>query len=365
MTPEVFIRSIERKKEVPPLTVCAGEEPFFMEEVFTAIRAALSAAEPRLQIIAWEAQSGESDEAGASRLLAEMQTPGLFSPRKLIWVRDGQKLLKAAHKKLLDVVDDSPSGNALCIFAGSVDGRTKLARGLKERDALVVCRKLYSQQAFFKGGSGGEQLSELGKWVMQRARLKGLTLERAAAEFLMALTGNNLYILDSELEKLELGSDGAKHLTVEHVERSTGMSAVHTPFELWEEIEKGNVEPAIKTLRVILRNGLRSVGGSLVIDPAGIAAILLKIFRDRIRLASEALVLHLDGLDDKQIQDVIGIKSPFYFKKIKGYSSRLNARKHQRLHDILIGAERRIKQRGYRPHIVLEDAVIRIAAVNR
>jgi DNA polymerase III delta subunit len=361
MEPAAFILSI--KDEVPSVTVCSGEEGFFKEEVFEALRSALERKWPGAQVAVWESLQGERDAAEVQRLLAEMLTPGLFSPCKLILVRDGKKLLKAAPQELADLLDSCPEGNRLCVFTESLDGRTTLARRLKKAGCLVECRKLYADPAFFRGG--GSEPSELARWVSRRAEARGLVLEADAAEFLISLTGNNLFLIDSELEKLEMASERGVRIGTADVEEATGMSALHTPFDLWEHMEKGNVRKALETLKVILRNGLRSQGGALITDHAGVAAILLKIFRDRIRLAAATLVMHHEGMKDSEIQAKLGVRSPFYFKKIKGYARTLTARKYPGLHRAVLEAERRIKRMGQAAVAVLEEAVVRIAMINK
>ncbi len=364
MKPDAFIRNLG--KGTPPLLiVCAGDEYFFKEEVLKALTESLEADCPDLQTIFWETLPGEKEKAEANRLLSELQTPGLFASRKLIVAREAKPLLKGGAKALAELLDVAPPGNTLCFFADSIDGRTTLARRLKKEGAIVECRRLYSQQAFFRETSRGGGLSELASWTVARAREEGLRLDPEAAAFLTSLTGNNLFVIDSELGKLKLSSSGKGAVTVADIEESTGMSALHTPFDLWEQIEEGRPDEALTTLKVIARNGLRSTGGSLVTDIPGIAAILLSIFRSRIRLAAATLVLEHEAKSDKEIQEAIAVKSPFYFKKIKRYARTFTAPKYLDLHRTILSAERRIRRMGQDPGTVLEETVILIARANK
>ncbi len=361
MNPEEFIRTL--KKNVPPLTVCTGEEIFFKEEIYQEIRRALERESPGFQVIHWEAQPGEETDAEIRRLLSELETPSLFNPVKLVLLRHGRALLKERAKDLLGFLESGPAGAHLCIFAGTIDGRTSLARKLNKNGTLVKCPKLYDQP-YYHSRHPGSDISQVEKWALGRAKKRGIAIEKKAVEFLTTLTGNNLFVLDSELEKLELASKEGKTAGVADVEEATGMSALHTPFDLWNRIEKGSVHKAMETLGVILRNGLRSRDGKLVTDPPGIAAILLKIFRDRIRLAAQVFVLQGKGRKENEIRKITGLSSPFYFNKIRDYARRLTAKKYPLLKQAVFDAERRIKREGWMAAPVLEEAVVRLARIN-
>lgn len=365
MKPTAFISNLG-KGSIPLLVVCSGEELFFKEEVLQHLRRTIEADHPDLQIIFWETQPGEKEPAELNRLLGEMQTLGLFSPRKLIVARDAKNLLKAGAKALAELLESAPEGNTLCFFADSLDGRTRLAKRLKKEGAFVECKRLYSQQFFIRDSSrGAAGLSELGKWALARARGHGLQLDPDAAGFLVSLTGNNLFVIDSELEKLKLCFAGESSVAVRDIEESTGMSALHTPFDLWEQMEQGRVADALSTLGVILRNGMRSQGGKLVTDDPGIAAILLSIFRSRIRLAAATATLKLEKKRDEEIQAEIGVGHPFAYGKIKQYAATLNGPKYLELHGAILSAERRIKRMSQHARAVIEETVIRIARANK
>lgn len=357
MKPDEFIRSL--KGGAPPVTVCTGDEPFFMEEAFEALKSRLEKDIPGLQIVAWETLTGEEERAEANRFIMELDTRSLFCPGKLILIREGKNLLQGeAGKAIEGLISCGGGSNYLCLFTGSIDGRTKTGRMLKKAGSLVECRKLYSSQLFFRGSD--DRLSDAARWALQRARSRGLSMEREAASFLISLTGSNLFAIDSELQKMELSGMANGSIGIREIEKVTGMSALHTPFDLWEHMENGVLDKALGTLQVIVKNGMRTVGGGLETDPRGIAAMLLGIFRDRIRLAAGAHVLMHEGASDEKVKKELGLKSAFYFKKIKAFAKRLTPRSYPLLHEAVLQAEVRIKRRGFMPVPVLEETVIRL-----
>lgn len=364
MKPDAFIRNLG-KGSLPLLIVCAGDETFFKEEVLKALKETIEADCPDLQTLFWETLPGEKETKEINRLLAEMQTPGLFSPRKLIVAREAKPLLKGGSKALVELLDNTPPGNTLCFFTDKIDGRTTFARRLKKEGAIVDCKRLYSQQSSFRETSRGGGLSEVASWTLTRARSQGLRLDPEAAAFLTTLTGNNLFVVDSELEKLQLSRAGDKTFTVSDIEEVTGMSALHTPFDLWEQVQAGRIAEALATLNVILRNGMRSRDGKLVTDPPGIAALLLAIFRNGVRQAAAAFVLRHESKNDEEIKEATGVRNPYAFKKTMQYASTFTAPKYLDLHHTLLTAERKIKRMGLDTRTVLEEAVILIARANK
>ncbi|MHC4944831.1 MAG: DNA polymerase III subunit delta, partial [Planctomycetota bacterium] len=298
MKPSAFIDRLSTA--IPPVIVCAGEETFFKEEVLEAVKAAMEKETPGYTFQSFEPAGGENDASAGRRLLRDLMTPVLFGGSTLFAVRSGDKLLKEIAGDLTPFLEkDSRLPNRLILFAGKVDGRTKFAKRLKECDGIVECKRLYDTVAAWQRGSGEE--TELSRWVKKRAASRGIDLSPDAATFLIELTGNDLFLIDSELAKIRLGaSQDRKRIKVgvKEIEEGTGMSNRHNPFDLWEKIESGDPQGAMKTLGVILRNGLRSTGGRLENDDASIAAILLGIFRDRVRLSSQVALCQWQKMPD-------------------------------------------------------------------
>lgn len=364
MTPEEFAARIE--KGLPPLVVLAGEEKFFKEEVLEAVQAAMERERPGFQRVNFEPRPGEKEDDAARRLVMEFSTPVLFGGASLFVVREGDKLLAGARKELEPFLDEArrTPPNRAVFFTRSVDGRTRLAKRLKAAGALVECRKLYATPAHWQRGRGED--SELARWTRGRAKRMGLELSPEGAAFLVAQTGDDLFRVRDELEKLRLVlPEGQRAVGIEDIERVTGTSAVHTPFDLWEKIEAGDGKGALHTLAVILRNGLRSQGGRLETDGTAIAAVLLGILRERVRLSARVGLLAWEGLSDGEIMKQLKIGSTFYLRKLKATAGRLDAGRLRRLTRTLHEAERSIKRKGYRAVPVLETLVLRMSEVGR
>lgn len=365
MKPNLFIQQLSQS--IPRIVVCAGEEAFFQEEVLAAVIEAVRRESPQSPVHNFEMGQGEADAAAGQRLLRDLQTPVLFGGMTLFAVRNGDKILKEIAKRLAERMENDPSlPNRLVLFARRVDGRTRFAKKLRAANGLVECKKLYSTPALWQRGAGEE--TELSRWVIEHAGALGLALSPEAAAFLITLCGNDLFLLHSELTKLRLVLPESKERTavgVQEIENSTGMSAVHNPFDLWEKIESGGASEALKTLQVIMHNGLRSTGGRLETDAAAIAAILMSIFRDRVRMASQVALFQWQKQSDQEMMERLRISSTFYLQKLKASAGRLTAESVKTMNGALLDAERRIKRYGQPAVPIMETLVIRLSGAGK
>jgi DNA polymerase III delta subunit len=355
-----FIESLDT--DLSRVVVCAGEESFFKEEVLQAVDVALDKRYPGHPVSRFDVAQGEKEKAAGQRLVRELSTPVLFGGATLFVVRGGQKIFKEMADFLLPVFEGKRAlANYVVFFVDSVDKRTKVAKRLGASGGLVECKKLYETAAHWQRGAPED--SELNQWACRRARAKGLEMDLKAAQFLTSLTGNDLFLLDGELDKLCLGlPEGETAVGVGEIEQATGMSAVHTPFDLWDKIEAHDGSGALETLGVILRNGLRSASGRLENDAAAISAILLGMFRERIRLSAQVAIMMWAKQPDEAIMKRLKIKSAFYLKKLKASGTRLTASSLKAINASLLAAERRIKRRGHVAYPVMEEVVIKLAS---
>jgi DNA polymerase III delta subunit len=297
--------------------------------------------------------------------MRELATPMLFGGAVLIVVRPGGEVLKHITSDLSEFLErKDPPPNRAVFFAANLDGRTKLARRLNKLGGIVKCRRLYATPAYWQKGSMED--SELSRFAVQRARTLGLMMSPQAAGFLAAHTGNDLFRVDSELQKILLSlPPGKTDIELEEIERITGLSATHTPFDLWEKLEEGDVRGALDTLSVILRNGLRSMGGKLETDAAGISAILLGMLRERVRLSARVALLQWEKQADEQIMKKLKISSSFYLSKLKATARRLTASKLKTISEALLSAERRIKRMGHGAVPVMEETVLKLTRAGK
>ena len=121
-----------------------------------------------------------------------------------------------------------------------VDGRTKLAKLLKEKGALLTTKKLYD--------------NELPEWTQQLVYAKGYTINRKALFLLIDHIGNDLSRLNNEIDKLALNLSGRNTITEDDIETYVGVSKEFNVFELQQAIASRDLYKAIRIIKYFEAN---------------------------------------------------------------------------------------------------------------
>lgn len=118
------------------------------------------------------------------------QTQDLFASRKILIVKNWDKLHPANQKHLEEVFRSGNPGVAVFITAEKLDGRSALPKALKAAGTLFEFKLPYEDK--------------IPQWLSQRAREKyGRRLNLVDAQLLLDIVGKSLAELDHELEKLD------------------------------------------------------------------------------------------------------------------------------------------------------------------
>ena len=95
---------------------------------------------------------------------------------------------------------------------------------------------------------------ELAAWIVQRAPRYGLTLQPRATAALAGLVGNDLQVLDSELQKLAAYANG-QPVTEEDVRALVSLARETTVFAMADAVVEGRAQDAATLLQRLLADG--------------------------------------------------------------------------------------------------------------
>lgn len=227
-------------QNLKPLYLVASGEPLLLRDWLDAARQALREAgfEDLLNL---QADAGfDWDE-----LREESDMLSLFSSRKCRIVTLPTGKPGVAGGKLIQALCDEPSESDVYIFVvPQLDRQSRNAAWFKALDRageVVELKPVYDNQ--------------LAEWIQQRARSKGLTIDRASAEFLAERTEGNLLSADQELEKLSLRFGDQPGPDFETIEASVAQSARYSHFVLVDACLGGRAARAMKILHSLRAEG--------------------------------------------------------------------------------------------------------------
>jgi DNA polymerase-3 subunit delta len=156
----------------------------------------------------------------------------MFAERQVVIIKEAQAMKDV--EKLEGYIDKPLSSTLLFIaYKGKkVDGRTKLAKLLKDKTVLYTSKKLYE--------------NELPEWTSQLVSSKGFTITNKALFLLIDHIGNDLSRISNEVDKMVLNLSGRKNITEDDIEQFVGISKEFNVFELQDALGKRDFYKAIR-----------------------------------------------------------------------------------------------------------------------
>jgi DNA polymerase-3 subunit delta len=172
------------------------------------------------------------------KALATVEQLPLMSDKRVVRLRDFQKLRETDEEALLRYLV-RPVGSSVVIFvADELDKRRRLAKALLEK-AYAVEFPRFSE-------------AELRQWARRRMRDSGVRIEERVLGLVIGLVGSDLRRLAHELDKLATAALDSGEISWELVNSLTGRSRELTNFELTDQLLSRNREKAFQTLKNLL-----------------------------------------------------------------------------------------------------------------
>jgi DNA polymerase-3 subunit delta len=175
-----------------------------------------------------------------------------------------------------------------------VDGRSKLAKLLKDKTELLQTKKMYDNQ--------------LPGWTEKLVASKGYQIGQKALLLLVDHIGNDLSRIENEINKLLLNLGVRKHISEDDIENYVGISKDFNVFELQDAIARMDLAKAIRIIQYFESNP-KAAPIQLVL-PA-LYNFFSKVFQ----------VFGVKSQDEKMIASSLGV-SPFFVKDYLAASQR-------------------------------------------
>ncbi len=210
----------------------------------------------------------------------------MFAERQVVLLKEAQQMRDIDK---LEGYIDKPLPSTVFVVAykeKKVDGRSKLAKLLKDKAELFTTKKMYDNQ--------------LPDWTSELIRSKGYEITQKALLLLVDHIGNDLNRINNEIEKLLVNLAGRKNITEDEIERYVGVSKEYNVFELQDAFAKKDRVKAIRIIQYFESNP----------KAAPIQLILPSIYNF---FSKAYMIFGHQGGDEKSIAAAIGV-NPYFVK---------------------------------------------------
>jgi len=256
--------------------VLRGEERFFKDHGVRRIVAA--ATERGFEICKHDVKD---PEFALARLMDDLTGGALFASARCILVQNADSLLKKGARGFAPHAVDaiaarlaSSEEGTVVISAEKLRADHATVKAIKKVDGVMIsCRRLWDTPPPW---DPDPRKAELVQWYAGRARERGVKLTLEEAAYVVVATGNDLYALDSQLERLkDRGAEGIKELV--------SWEAGGSPYGVAEELLCGNAARAVAGLEALFRAGFQGRDGARTLDQGGLVNILLGAMVGKLR----------------------------------------------------------------------------------
>ncbi len=210
----------------------------------------------------------------------------MFAERQVVLLKEAQQMREIAK---LEPYIMQPLGSTIFVVSykdKKVDGRSKLAKLLKEKGELLSTKKMYDNQ--------------LPEWVTELLLSRDLTIQQKALALLIDHIGNDLMRIKSEVDKIQINLGNRKMIDEDDVEKFVGISKEYNAFELQIALAKKDLAKALLIIQYFESNPKAA--------PIQLVLPTLYSFFSKVYM-----IFGIPGPDEKTTASVLGV-SPFFVK---------------------------------------------------
>lgn len=284
-----------------------------------------------------EVHHGEDLQAASEyfRVAESYKTQDIFAARKLIIIRNFEKVRAEGREVLLAAFKTDDPNVAVLLEAEKLDARQSWVQALKKAGRLSEFKLPYGDK--------------IPGWLVERARkVHERVLSPMDARLLHEIVGNDTAELDHELEKLDTFLPKGAPITAEAIHGVVSPLKVHTMFEFQKAAGLQNIAAFLPALRsLLIEQGSRESG----IGPA------IVLYNHFLRLARIRAMLD-EGAGKQEILAVTKV-NPYIFDR-EGYVEQARKRslaKWKKVLSRLAGLEREMKKGRYAQRFEIEIAL--------
>ncbi|TAJ98861.1 MAG: DNA polymerase III subunit delta [Candidatus Manganitrophaceae bacterium] len=304
-----------------PVYLLTGEEPFFIHQLLSRFREKVL--DEAARDFNYDQFQGEGVDPAQATMIAK--TFPVFSPRRLVIIQNAE-LIKDEREIFLNYLDAPCETTVLLFVAAKPDLRKKLFAALKKKGTTIHCAPL-SEQA-------------LPGWILQEGKKRGIDFSEEATWCLKEHVGNDLFLIQQEIDKLALHLTEGKKIPLEMVQQLIAGGRSHSIFELTRALGEKDLKRSLALLSSLLAEGEH---------PLFILTMLTRQWR--------LMAVAREALDAGKSEGAVGKKVPMppnllpsFFKQLRNWKGG----DIRRAFDLSLAADSQLKGGRQLPAQVLE-----------
>lgn len=291
MTYAEALKQLEQAR-FSPLYLLTGEEPFFIQQILNRFREKVL--EEASRDFNYDQFQGENLDP--AQVIMTAKTFPVFSLRRLVIIQNAE-LIKDERELFLSYIEMPCDTTVLLFVAAKPDMRKKLFGALKKGATTIQCAPLTDQA--------------LPGWIAQEGKKRGISLSEEATWHLKERVGNDLFLLQQEIDKFALHASDKKEISLDMVQQLIAGGRSHSIFELVRAVGERNLKSSLALLASLLQEGEHPL-------------FILTMLTRQWRLMATAK----EGIDAGKSETAVGKKVPMppsllpaFFKQLRNWKS--------------------------------------------
>ncbi len=228
-----FFRQLEKKIE--PFYFFTGEQ-YFVSVAIEKLKEKIFPDRNLSGIVSFYADECEIDE-----IIKNIKNVSLFSNKKMLILKRAESLTKEKIEAILPIVDEPPPLTFIIIVAEGEMKNKSLIERISEKYGTVV------KFPEFK------KVNELREFIMEEIKDAGINIDYDAVNMLMEFSGNSLFNIKNEIEKLKISFKNKKNISLNDVEESLFADMKEDFYGIFNGICARDAVLAMRSFRSVIK----------------------------------------------------------------------------------------------------------------
>lgn len=323
-----------------------GEETFFIDKLIEKLDTL--AKRKSLEII-----KISSNDFKLNDILDLVDQNSLFSSGKILVVKEFGKFIKSSSSKSVDIDEEdsksSKSNGLLKLFIDYLKNPNPATfLFLTQPDRIDMRLKFYKDASkiipFFQSKRVYEK--EIFDFIEQKFKENKIQVDYQTIEYIYKTVGNNLYDLESELNRLFISIEGSKKIDVEQIKKFIIPIRKYSIFDLLNAFRDKDISNALE------------IGLNLINNNSPLVYIITMLQRYFFSLLTFNEVRKQYKSDEK-VASIIGCH-PYFLKDYEAASKRYKFEELEKIFDILLKKDIELKSLNLKDDVLYTSMISEI-----